>query len=125
ASAIVFLYVFRATEEEVSSTRVVKALAVFFVMVVVGGVAGAVVPTPTFTTVTEKLLPASITSNQFIRSLVHPTAASPLAYGGIHRPRIPANTTNEWGSMYAVSLPFAIAAMSILKSKLWKNALLL
>jgi len=91
----------------------------------VGGVAGAVLPTLSFTSVTEKLLPASITSNQFIRSLVHPTAASPLAYGGIHRPRIPANTTNEWGSMYAVSLPFAIAAMSILKSKLWKNALLL
>ena len=129
AAGIMFLYVFNFSRETLPTRSVIKGMAIFFVLTVTGGVIGMLLPTLNFTTPFEKLLPASVVAgNRFVFDLVHASTASLNAFAGtsIHRPKAPFIYTNQWGSAYALSLPFAIAALmgGEIRSKLWRRLLL-
>lgn len=126
AAGILFVYLFNATREEIPTRKIVKLLAGFWVMTVVGGVIGMVLPTVSFRTPFEILLPQTVVAEQFVYDLVHASTAALHAFGftSIHRPKAPFIYTNQWGSAFALTLPFAIAAVPLLRSWLWRKALL-
>jgi hypothetical protein len=105
---IVLLYVLRA---RVSPRRVLRLLGWMFVTVVVGGVAGTVLPTLRLTSPLELLLPASLTHQAFLMSLIHPTLAEKHVYLEVvqYRPSGPFPYSNAWGVNYACFLPFFLA----------------
>jgi len=128
ASGILFLYVFSLSRDELPTRSLVKAMAWFFVLTVMGGVIGMLLPKVQFTTLFEKILPAStVAGNRFVFDLVHASTASLNAFGStkIHRPKAPFIYTNQWGSAYALSFPFAMAALmgGEIRSNLWRRAL--
>jgi hypothetical protein len=129
AAGVLFLYVFNFSRRALPTSSLVKAMALFFVLTVMGGVLGMLLPKLSFTTLFEKLLPASLVAgNRFVFDLVHASTASLNAFAGtsIHRPKAPFIYTNQWGSAYALSLPFAIAALmgGEVRSRLWRTALI-
>jgi O-antigen ligase len=119
AATVIFLYVYNSSRRSLPSRTIVLILAGFWIMVVVGGIVGSLVPAFGFTTPFERILPGSATSNAFVRTLVHASTTSPRAFGltGIHRPKAPFIYTNQWGSAYALTLPFAIASVSYLRRR--------
>jgi O-antigen ligase len=129
AAGILFLYVFNLPRDRFPASSLVKLLAAFWVLTVVGGMVGMVLPQISFATPFEKLLPAGVVSgNRFVYDLVHASTAALNAFSGtgIHRPKSPFIYTNQWGSAFALTLPFALAALTggILRSRLWRTALL-
>jgi polysaccharide biosynthesis protein PslJ len=122
-ATLLFLYIYRSDRESLTDGKVVKAVAWLFVMVTIGGIVASVIPPLRFTTIVGKLLPQSIVSNGFMKSLVVPETSSARSYAGVHRPIIPLNFTNQWGSTYAVALPFAIASLTYIRSILWKRVM--
>jgi O-antigen ligase len=126
AAGLVFLYIYNQTRGRLTTAKLVKTMALFWGLVVIGGVIGMVLPTLSFRTVTESVLPASVVSDRFVNDMVHASTASPRAFSftSVHRPKAPFFYTNQWGSAYALTLPFAIAALPLLRSRLWKRVLL-
>ncbi|TMK82191.1 MAG: O-antigen ligase family protein [Actinobacteria bacterium] len=130
AAGLLFLYVFNMPRSRLPSSVVVKTLAAFWVLTVIGGVIGMMLPKISFSTPFEKVLPASaVAGNRFVFDLVHASTASLNAFSGtaIHRPKSPFIYTNQWGSAFALSLPFALAALmgGVIRSRLWRVALVL
>jgi hypothetical protein len=125
AATVIFLYVYNASRRSLPTRTIVLILASFWILVVIGGIVGSLVPSFGFTTPFERILPASATSNSFVRTLVHASTTSPRAFGqtGIHRPKAPFIYTNQWGSAYALTLPFAIAAVSYLRRRWMRLAM--
>lgn len=125
AAAVIFLYVYNQPRRSLPTATVVKVMAGFWVLTTVGGTIGMLLPTMSFASVTELLLPRSITSNQFVYDLVHASTASPRAFSftALHRPKLPFAYTNQWGSMFAMTLPFALAAIGVVRSRLSRQLL--
>ena len=104
AATVILLYAGNLREHEYPRRRLMRHLSWFFVMVVVGGIAGTFLPRFEFTSLTELLLPTSMTRNGFVQSLVHPSAAQLQEVLGYTAPRpsAPFGYTNTWG--YALAL---------------------
>lgn len=113
AGTILFLHVLNSPRELLPASRVAKALALFFVVTVIGGIVGMLAPTIDFSSPMELLVPRSLRHSRFVQELVHPSTAAPRAFAGtdLHRPKAPFIYTNQWGSAYALALPFAIASL--------------
>lgn len=126
ASTLLFLYVLNTPRSVLAPRFVVHMLATFWVFTVVGGVLGMVLPAFSFTSPVEALLPKHLLSNEFVSALVHPSTTAAKAFTGtsIYRPKAPHIYTNQWGSTYAISLPFAIAALGTIRSRRWRRWLL-
>ncbi len=122
---VMFLYVFNARREKLSSAAVIKVLALFWVMVVLGGYLAIFFPNIKFNSLTALLLPKHFVSNAFVKQLVVPFTAAGGAFPGtsIHRPAAPFPYPNQWGAAFVISLPFAIGALGLLRSPL-KRAIL-
>lgn len=117
---VLFLYVYNA-RERLSTRSLLTALAWFFVLVVIGGYLGVLIPHGSITTPAERLLPRSIVSNEYVTALVHPSFAevqrpygSPRAF---YRPSAPFPYTNSWGCNMALLVPLAIAAIIRMTSR--------
>ncbi len=125
AATLLFLYVLGTDRQRLRSSTLVKALAVFWVLTVLGGFVSMLLPTTSFTSPVEALLPAGLANNAFVQSLVHPGTTSQNAFAGtaIYRPKAPFAYTNQWGAAYAVTLPFAIAALSYVGSPVARRGL--
>src|SRR5690242_12878989 len=81
AAGILFLYIFNQSRDRLPTATIVKTLAMFFVLTVVGGVVGMLLPKISFSTPFERLLPASVVSgNRFVFDLVHASTASLNAF---------------------------------------------
>lgn len=103
-----FLALASATEEEIPSAHVVRLLAGFWLVTVAGGWLGTLLPYGELPSLTESLLPASISSNEFFQVMVRPSFSQVhdiLGYP-LGRPKAPFVYTNDWGSAYALLLPF-------------------
>ena len=126
SSTMFFLYVYNASRHQLPARRVINGLAVFFAVTVLGGFIGMLTPAFGFASPLELILPRSITSNEFIKALVHPSTTAPRAFAGtsVHRPKAPFPYTNQWGAAYAISLPFAIAAYRAARTTIARNLLL-
>jgi len=106
AATVILLYAGNLTEEEFPRRRLVRQLGGLFIVVLAGGLLGTLLPNFQFTSPVELLLPGSVTSNGFVRSIVHPSAAQlqeVLGYAS-PRPSAPFGYTNTWGNCLGLLL---------------------
>lgn len=105
---VFFLAVCEATEEELPAERIVRLLAGLWIVTLVGGWLGVLMPYGGLPSLTEKVLPATLAGNDFIQVLVRPEFAQVQTVLGypLGRPKAPFVYTNDWGSAYALLLPF-------------------
>lgn len=109
---IFFLAIVDAEEEEMPTGHLVRLMSGFWVVVVAGGWLGTLLPDGSLPSLTESLLPATISSNEFFQELVRPSFAQVQDILGypLGRPKAPFVYTNDWGSAYALLLPFFFMA---------------
>lgn len=109
---ITLLYIGNLPEEQVSTTKITRWLSVMFVVTVCGGWLGMITPTFQFESLLERLLPAGLAGNTFIRSITHPVAAQIQDVLGFveARPAAPFSHTNDWGANLGLLLPFFVFA---------------
>lgn len=127
AAGALFLYVLNLTKEELPTATVVRCLAAFFVITVVGGIVGMVLPAVTIPTPTQVLMPQQLLNERFVSDLVTASTSASRAFGAypIHRPKAPFTYTNEWGAAFAMTLPFAICGLAFVRRRLHRDLLLL
>ncbi|HEY0167150.1 MAG TPA: hypothetical protein VGB75_08920 [Jatrophihabitans sp.] len=113
-SSIVFLYIYNG-RDQLSNRTVLRALVLFFAVVVIGGYLGVLAPRGDFSTPMQSLLPANIANNEYVRTLVHPSFAEvQRPYGSprtFYRPSAPFPYTNSWGCNVALLAPLMVAAI--------------
>lgn len=105
---VFFLAIVAADEEEIPSAYVVRLLAGFWIVVVVGGWLGVLLPAGELPSLTARLLPGALAGNEFFQELTTPAFAQVQDILGypLGRPKAPFVYTNDWGSAYALLLPF-------------------
>jgi hypothetical protein len=110
-STAFFLLVYNASKKQLPTRKLMNLLALFWVMAVIGGIAGMLLPNHSFHSVMEAVLPQKFLSNAFIRALVIPSTTGGKAFHGtgVYRVKAPFIYTNQWGSAFALTLPFAFA----------------
>ena len=108
ACTIVLLWVVNLDETALPSRRVVRLMSWMFIVTVLGGLLGVVLPNLEFTSLVEALLPGALRSNNFVRSLVHPQSAAVQSILGTDSPRpvAPFSFANSWGANVSMFLPF-------------------
>ncbi|CAA9416500.1 hypothetical protein [uncultured Nocardioides sp.] len=111
AVTIAMLYVAN-TARQVSTLRIVRLLGAMFVVTTAFGVLAVLVPTLDFKSPMELLLPRSLVSTNFVRTLVHPSLSSSSDFLGYVQPRptAPFPYSNAWGNNLALYLPFFMLA---------------
>ncbi len=108
SATVVLLFVYNVSEARLPTGRVARSIAVVWAATVAGGFAGLLLPTVEFSSLTQLVLPQSITSVPFVRSFVRPGFAETTVLLGypVPRPRAPFNYTNQWGANLALLTPF-------------------
>jgi hypothetical protein len=114
AAAVLMLYVVNTRGRGLTDRRIVGCLAALFGFAVVGGLLGLIEPGFNFTSPLERLLPQSLSSNGYVRVLVHPSAAQNQDVLGFTapRPKAPFEYTNTWGNVIGLLIVwFAVWAV--------------
>lgn len=112
AITTVLLYVCNLSERELPNRRVARLLAYMFIVTTVGGFLGVVLPSVTFHSLMELVLPHSISGQPFVSDLIHPKFALVSNILGYTQPRpvAPFAWANSWGANFALYLPFFLLA---------------
>ena len=123
AATIILLYVFNMSREALPTRKVISIMTFFWMFVVVGGLMGVLFPTLNFSSPTEMLMPANLISDEFVYDLVHPATAQIQDFLGYEqaRPKAPFVYSTNWGSAFALLVPFVILGWMFAKSRVWKN----
>ncbi|MGI9612519.1 MAG: O-antigen ligase family protein [Acidimicrobiales bacterium] len=113
AAATVFLLYLLNGGSGVSVPRIVRAFTVLWSLAIVGGYLALLLGDVSFRSPTYYLLPASLVANDLIGTLVEPGFAQVQNIIGFPapRPKAPFPYTNSWGSMVALTTPFAFMAL--------------
>jgi hypothetical protein len=111
AITIAMLYVAN-TARQVSTQRIVRLLGWMFVVTTSFGVLAVLAPTLEFESPMELVLPHSVVSTNFVRTLIHPSLSSTSDFLGYVQPRptAPFHYSNAWGNNLALYLPFFVLA---------------
>ncbi len=125
-ATVTFLYVYNTPREELPARKLINILAGFWVLTVLGGLMGMALPNHTWNSLMEKLMPHRFLSNAFVKALVVPQTTGGKAFPGlgIYRVKAPFIYTNQWGSAFALTLPFALAVVTETRSKATRNIFL-
>ncbi len=109
---VVLLYVGNLPRALVPTKDIARWMGAFFLTVVAGGYLGLVAPHLSFRSPVELLLPHGLTSNSYVRVLVHPVAAQVQAVIGTAtgRPAAPFGYTNTWGNVISILLVWFVAS---------------
>lgn len=125
--SVVFLYLYNG-RTRLDRRVVLRALVLFFAVVVAGGYLGMLVPRGSLSTPVQALLPLNIRNNEYVHALVHPSFAEvQRPYGSprtFFRPSAPFPYTNSWGCNVALLVPLVIAALSTFRQRSWRLAML-
>jgi hypothetical protein len=125
-SSIVFLYVYNG-RNRLDNRTVLRALVLFFAVVVAGGYLGVLVPRGALSTPVQALLPLNIRNNEYVHALVHPAFAEvQRPYGSprtFYRPSAPFPYTNSWGCNVALLVPLVVAAIMTFRRLFWRLAM--
>ena len=125
-SSVVFLYLYNG-RDRLSTRAVLRALVLFFAVVVAGGYLGVLVPRGSLSTPVQALLPLNISNNEYVRALVHPSFAEvQRPYGSprtFFRPSAPFPYTNSWGCNVALLVPLVVAAIMTFRRPVWRLAM--
>ena len=113
AATLVFLFVFNSPRSSLPDSTVVNALAVYWAILIVGGLAAALAPAISYHSPAEALVPGGLLSNPYIHGSLHVRFADVQSVLGfpVGRPSIFFTATNAWGAMVALLTPFAFAAL--------------
>jgi hypothetical protein len=127
ASTVLFLFIYNSSERRLPTRAIVNALAAFWVMIVVGGWFGVLFPTVSLASPAEHIFPKSLLHNTYFYSHVHLQFAQVQHFLGFKegRPQAFFAYTNAWGSTFAMTLPFALGALSLTPSVVWRRVLLI
>ena len=111
AAGILFVYTYNLPRSSSLDIKILRILTIFWMVVVIGGYAGILFGSHTFTPPFEKILPGSLRHQAFIKELVQPVFAEVRTFLGfpIARPAAPFPYSNYWGGNIAVLTPVAIA----------------
>ena len=104
----VMVYVGNLTETELPRLRLIRWLSVFFVITVLGGLAGTFAPHFTISSPVQQILPGSIASNDFVQTYTQVSTAQNQAVLGFPRPSAPFEYANAWGNNYSMLLVWFI-----------------
>ncbi|HEX8094462.1 O-antigen ligase family protein [Jatrophihabitans sp.] len=125
-SSVVFLYLYNG-RGRLNNRTVLRALVLFFAVVVAGGYLGVLVPRGSLSTPVQALLPLNISNNEYVHALVHPSFAEvQRPYGSprtFYRPSAPFPYTNSWGCNVALLVPLVIAAIMTFRRPVWRLAM--
>jgi hypothetical protein len=114
AATVVLLYLGNLTEAEMPTRKVIRLLAYFFSVVVLGGLLGTFFGSFNFTSPLEMVLPHGLRSTYYVRQLVHPGFAQLQDILGTAeptpRPKAPFAYTNNWGNNVALLLIWFVVA---------------
>lgn len=113
-STLIFLFVYNSPRQTLPARTIVNVLAAFWVLTVVGGLMSMALPNHTFHSLMEAVMPQRFLANSFVKALVIPTTTAGKAFPGlgIYRVKAPFIYTNQWGSAFALTLPFAFAVIT-------------
>lgn len=113
AATILLLYILNGGRT-VTVARVVRAFTVLWLLTVVGGYLALVLGDVSFRSPMWYLMPRALLSNELINTLVTPGFADLQDIIGVPvpRPKAPFPYTNSWGSMMALTTPWALAALT-------------
>jgi hypothetical protein len=119
-STIMFLYVYNTPREKLPARRIMNVLAAFWVLTVVGGLLGMALPNHTFHSLMQSIMPGSLQSNAFVKALIIPETTGGKTFPGLgfYRVKAPFIYTNQWGSAFALTLPFAFAYLTQTRNSL-------
>ncbi|PZF88482.1 hypothetical protein C1I93_24915 [Micromonospora endophytica] len=108
---VVGVYVYTRVREGTDPARVLVPLCVFWLGLVALGWLGVLAPRLALTTPVELLLPAGLADHEYLRDLVHvaTTEYRSRSVDPAYRPTAPFPYTNNYGSVYAMTLPCAVA----------------
>jgi hypothetical protein len=108
SSTIVLLYVGNMSERELPSGKIGRLLGYMFIVTTLGGLIGSFFPSIQLTSPVEMVLPHGLTSNSFVRDIVHPRVSEVESILGFEqsRPMAPFAYANTWGAAYAFFLPY-------------------
>jgi len=114
SSTLIFLFVYNTSRQSLPAKTLVNMLAGFWALTVVGGLVGMALPNHVFHSVMQSVMPKHFQSNAFVRALIIPSTTGGKAFPGlgIYRVKAPFIYTNQWGSAFALTLPFAFAVIS-------------
>jgi polysaccharide biosynthesis protein PslJ len=126
AAGILLVYVYNAPKDELPTARLMKILAGFWAFTALGGFLGMLLPALSFPSPTELLLGNLARSDPLLTLMTHPTTSleRSFLFLPLHRPNAPFAYPNQWGVNFALSLPFAIGALAVIRSPRWRAALL-
>lgn len=112
AATVVLLYIVNLDERELPTRRVLRLLAVMFVVTTAGGLLGVAAPHFEFKSPMEYLLPGGLANNAFVNGMIHPAAAHISTILGYEeaRPIAPFAFANSWGANLSLYLPFFLLA---------------
>ncbi len=122
AVTIILLYVFNISREALPTGKVIAIMTFFWMFVVVGGLMGVLFPTLNFSSPTEMVMPGNLISDEFVYDLVHPATAQIQDFLGYDeaRPKAPFVYATNWGSAFALLVPFVILGWTYAKTRAWK-----
>ena len=105
---IVLLWLANSSRKAIPFPRVCNLVGWLFVFTVAGGVLGVLAPTLALNSLFDVVLPAGLSSNDFVNSLIHPELADVQTVLGRPeaRPKAPFPFANSWGANLAMTLPF-------------------
>jgi hypothetical protein len=133
AVTVLFLYVYNVPRRILPVRTIAATMAAYWVVVVLGGYLGVLVPHGGFSTPVEKLLPDSLTT-PYVQELVHPKFAQVSGQvsgeasgeeGFPPRTQAPFTYSNEWAANFAMLVPFVFIALAQLRRAGFRLLLLL
>lgn len=123
AATLALLYVYNASHRTLSDRQIVMALAAFWGWIVLGGLLGVLFEDQSIRTPLSLVMPGFLLSNDLVQAWVIPNLSevqqpwgSPVAFA---RPSAPFAYTNAWGCNFALLVPFALSALTMLQG--WRR----
>lgn len=121
SATVMFLFVFNSDAEAVSDRALVEVVALFWVIVAVSGIIGVGTRDAAVPSATEAVLPSSLVQEVWVQRLIEPRLSEPnrpevrddqlqvfdeeeLGWAD-YRPNGIMTWANDWGSVYAATLP--------------------
>ena len=112
AATVAMLYAINLPERRLSTSRLIKMHAWFFLVVVIGGVLGVLLYRVQVPSLLSFVLPRSLADQRFVSTITQPSFAqvqSVLGYAA-PRPAAPFSYTNLWGNNLSVLMVWFVVA---------------
>jgi len=111
AATVIFVYVYNIPKSRLDSDGGLRIIAAVWGSVVLGGYLALLLPDGSVPSLSARLLPTAISSDDFVSQLITPEFAQVHSFLGfpLPRPAAPFTYTNTWGAVYALTIPFVLA----------------